>query len=227
MHSTLKLKFSENDSISFPELALFIQYFLSTYRGLHLLNLSSVEEDTLPSIAEEGVLSLLSVEQLNICLSDQKLESDPTIVKISQSSPIEITICGSITLLSIAAVLSGGNQKIKLGPLEFQYTLSSLGDSLTKLRKAFSRNPTFQPKFGLSRTTIKLNKDEYEELKKETNQNGGFQRFLTELQQRMHRTRHTIELSNMDIEKILRYKSNPNKGGFQLRFNKIFSRHIS
>jgi hypothetical protein len=155
------------------------------------------------------------------------LDTDPQITSINQQSPIEIAIAGSIVLLTIAAVLSGGKQKVGLGPIKFEFNLTSLGESISKLKLALTNNASLRTGYEFIGGKIKLNKEEFLYLNKTVNMNGGFQRFIHELQIRANKSTRVIELGNRDIEKILKYKSNPEKGGFQSRFNKIFGRHFS
>jgi hypothetical protein len=126
----------------------------------------------------------------------------------------------------VAAILSGGRQVIKIGPLMLEFNLNSLGESIISLRDAFSRNSALQTGYGFKGAKIKLNQDEFDALNKPVNLNGGFQRFLYELQTRIKPGTKILNLGNRDIEQILRYKQNPAKGGFQSRFNKIFRRHF-
>jgi hypothetical protein len=156
-----------------------------------------------------------------------KLTSSTCSGPTNQQSPIEIVIAGSIALLTAAAILSGGKQKIGLGPIKFEFNLLSLGESIGRLKQGLTSNSSLHTGYEFVGSKIKLNKDEFLSLNKTVNLNGGFQRFIRELQIRINHQTRVLELSNRDIDRILKYKSNPSKGGFQLRFNKIFGRHFN
>ena len=55
---------------------------------------------------------------------------------------------------------------------------------------------------------------------------GGFQHFQVGLKDRINKQTRELQLSPSDLERIYRYKANPNKGGWQSRFKKIFGRHF-
>jgi hypothetical protein len=200
---------------------------VTSYRALELIlpdeNCKELEHE----IPTNGLFACLDYNDIKHCIEDKVFDTDPQIISINQQSPIEIVIVGSIAILTAAAILSGGKQTIKLGPVKFEFNLSSLGESICKLRLGLSNNPILQTGNEFIGAKIKLNKEEYAFLNKPANMNGGFQRFIRELQIRVKKRSKEIELSNRDIDKILKYKSNPKKGGFQSRFNKIFGRHLS
>ena len=229
MTNQIKLKFDSKDQTSPIELSQFLQLFVTTYRALERvfetkpLIRDSYGEYVIPN---EGLFGCLDLEDIKWCLEGFILDNDPKIISIQQQSPIEIAISGSIIILTIAAVISGGPQKIALGPVKMEFNLRSLGDSIRSLRLALSKNASLQTGNEFKGGKIKLNKDEYLQLTKPVNRNGGFQRFLGELQAKAHKRTRVIELSNRDIEKILKYKTEPSTGGFQSRFNKIFRRHF-
>jgi hypothetical protein len=226
MSNRLIVKFESREQTSPIELSIFLQLYVSTYRALNYIegNKNITEEDFI--LPEGGLLSRLSVKEIQNSLSDDHFLNDPNIIEINQQSPIEITFAGGVGLLFIAAALSGGRQVIKFGPLSLEFNLTSLGESIVNLRRALSINESLRTGHGFKGTRIKLNQVEFDYLNKPANMNGGFQRFLRELQIRINKQTKVLELSNKDVEQILRYKQNPAKGGFQLRFNKIFKRHF-
>lgn len=226
MPNQLIVKFESQETTSPIELSTFLQLYVSTYRALKCYeNKSEFGEETF-ILPEGGLLSRLSIEEIRSSLSDDQLSSDPKILEINQQSPIQIIFEGGIGLLFVAAALSGGRQVIKLGPLSLEFNLTSLGESIGNLRRAFSKNESLRTGYGFKGVKIKLNKLEFDYLNKSANRNGGFQRFLCELQVRINKQTRVLDLSNQDIEQILRYKQNPSRGGFQSRFNKIFERHF-
>ena len=226
MEGKIHLVFESAPSTPILELALFSQYFLLLYRTLQYIDPENMEQIYKIKETQNGLLWHLSYPQLRSCHENIQHPNDPKITNISQQSPLCVTICGCITLLTFAAILSGGPQDIKLGPLEFHFQLKSLGESLLKIKTMLSRDKSYQPTYGFSGKRIKLNEVEYIELMKKVNSNGGFQLFQQELQRRINPTNRILSLSNADVGKILRYKNNPKKGGFQLRFDKIFGRHF-
>lgn len=227
MSAQVKLKFATSEQTSPLQLSQFLQLFVTTYRALENISESSPNEFTEYKIPTEGLFSCLKYKDIKRCIDSTSFNTDPQITAINQQSPIEIAIAGSIILLTMAAILSGGNQKISLGPVKFEYSLNSLGESITNLKRGLTNNTSLRTDYEFIGGKIKLNKEEYSYLNKEVNMNGGFQRFMRELQTRIKPKSRVIELSNRDIDRILKYKSNPNKGGFQSRFNKIFGRHFS
>lgn len=222
------LKFTTSPQTSPLQLSQFLQLYVTTYRALEsALHGSPIIDDPHSyKNPTQGLFSCLKYNDIKRCMNDAGFDTDPQITSINQQSPIEIVIAGSIGLLTIAAVLSGGKQKISLGPLKYEFNLTSLAESIKNLRLALSNNSSLRTGYEFIGTKIKLNKEEYSYLNKEVNMNGGFQRFIRELQIRIKKATREIDLSNRDIEKILKYKSNPGKGGFQSRFNKIFGRHF-
>jgi hypothetical protein len=100
---------------------------------------------------------------------------------------------------------------------------------LRALKEALALDKTVQAGFGIRGATIKLTKEQFDELMRQdpqTKNNGGFQGFLVGLQNRTNRRTRELELSERDLERILRYKANPNRGGWQSRFAKIFGPHF-
>jgi len=123
-------------------------------------------------------------------------------------------------------IFSGGKISL-LGAIRAE--LPAFGKGLKALREALALDKTVQAGFGIREATIKLTKDEFEELMKQdpsTRRDGGFQGFLVALQDRTNRQTRELDLSERDLERILRYKAKPKKGGWQSRFNKIFGRHF-
>ena len=226
MSESLLLEFESSNTTSPLELSTFLQLFVSVYRALGCLEASMMPQGRPFELPVGGLLSKLSKADRATVFCDSRLDTDPEIVEINQHSPISIMLTGGIGLLFVAAVLSGGEQSIELGPLKLKFNLTSLGESIQKLRNAFSKNSALQTGYGFRGASIRLNQEEYNALMKPVNLNGGFQRFLYELQIRIRPGSKILHLSNRDIEQILRHKNNPARGGFQFRFDKIFKRHF-
>ncbi len=150
-----------------------------------------------------------------------------TIDRISRQSPLEITFICVVSFIAMAVVLSGG--KIKWGMDGFEAELPPLGDGIKSLKDALGLGGKVTPSYSIRTITIKLNQEELELLLDQdpTQRNkGGFQNFLIGLQSRVNRNTRELTLSDVDLERIERYKANPKKGGFQSRFKKIFGRHF-
>lgn len=146
---------------------------------------------------------------------------------IQRNSPLEMTAVGCAFLLTLAVILSGGKVAIKLTGVTAE--LPALGKGISKLKEALGLDTFLKAEFGIKPTVIKLNKKEYDELFLQdptTKNSGGFQHFLVGLQHRINKATRELELSEGDLQRIYKYKENPNKGGWQSRFNKIFGRHF-
>lgn len=226
MSTQVSLNFRTSEKTSPLQLSQFLQLFVTTYRALGRVSEETPIESQEYEVPSAGLFSRLKYKDIKSCLESASVDTDPQITSINQQSPIEIVVAGSIMLLVVAAVLSGGKQKIALGPIKFEFNLSSLGESISSLKRCLTNNSSLQTGYEFTGAKIKLNKEEFYYLNKSVNMNGGFQRFIRELQVRVNKNKREIDLSNRDIEKILKYKSDPKKGGFQSRFNKIFGRHF-
>lgn len=146
-------------------------------------------------------------------------------MSITRSSPWEIIFYGVLPVLTMAVVISGG----EISVCGIKCRIGSLGDGIRKLRSAFGLKGNVMTGYGVRSVKIKLNKTEYAELMKQDpsqKNKGGFQHFLVSIQNRISKSTRELELSEDDLDRILRFKSNPKKGGWQARFNKIFARHF-
>jgi len=124
-------------------------------------------------------------------------------------------------------IFSGG--KISISREGLKAELPPFGKGLKALRMALGLNNRIKAGFGIRATLIKLDKKEYAALclqDHESKGKGGFQHFLVGLKERINKQTRLLELGPSDLERIYRYKSNPKKGGWQSRFNKIFGRHF-
>ncbi len=158
---------------------------------------------------------------------DRRATDIIAIQTISRQSPLEITLVCAISLITIAVVLSGG--KIKLGKEGLEAELPPLGKGIKALKMALGLGGKVTSSYSIRTITIKLSDEELKLLMAQdpTQRNkGGFQNFLVGLQSRVNRNTRQLTLSDVDLERIERYKANPKKGGFQSRFKKIFGRHF-
>lgn len=150
-----------------------------------------------------------------------------SIHSMTRNSPFELALAGSLILISIAVVFSGGS--IKASAKGFEAKLPSLGDGIASLKKALGLGGKVTSSYSIRTITIKLNSEETKALLRQDasqRNKGGFQNFLIGLQSRLNRTTKELTLTDVDLERIMRYKSDPKKGGFQSRFKKIFGRHF-
>lgn len=150
-----------------------------------------------------------------------------SIESISRNSPLQIALSCSVVLLSIAVVFSGGT--IKATKDGFEATIPPLGDAIASLKKALGLAGHVTAGYSIRTITIKLNSTEVAALQLQDpsqQRKGGFQSFLIGLQSRLNKNTKELTLTDVDLERVVRYKSNPKKGGFQSRFEKIFGRHF-
>lgn len=170
-------------------------------------------------------LARCAPENLNSFFDPSNRPNFLQITRISRHSPMEIDLTGWGYLIIAAVIISGGPISILGGLVKAE--LPPLGKGIKHLREAFRLGKTIRAGFGIKSTTIKLNKEEYEAFLQVPKGQGGFQTLLRRLQRRVVNTRtRELELSEHDIERICRCKANPQRGGFQARFDKIFGRHF-
>lgn len=150
-----------------------------------------------------------------------------SIHSLTRNSPLELALACSLILVSVAVVFSGG--KIKASTKGFEATLPSLGDGIASLKKALGLGGKVTSSYSIRTITIKLDAEEVKALQLQDpsqRNKGGFQNFLIGLQSRLNRTTKELTLTDVDLERVMRYKADPKKGGFQNRFKKIFGRHF-
>jgi hypothetical protein len=78
-------------------------------------------------------------------------------------------------------------------------------------------------------TTVILTLGELAELDRQnpaTKGNGGFQRLLVSLQEKVDRTNSRLTLSSRDLERIARYAFDYGNGGWEGRLRRIFGRTL-
>jgi hypothetical protein len=224
--------FQDDSEFNVSELTEFISLLNAIVEVLEqrFFELPESESDIFNDLEKEKasrILNSLTPIEWNDYVKASK-DSNFGISSISKNSPLEITICGCLVLVTLALVFSGGELTCTLKE-GFKAKLPSLGEGLKTLREAVSIGKHIEISFGVQRVTIKLNKTEMDLLMQQdpsTESRGGFQKYLIGLQYRANKSTREIVLDQQDIEKIKRLKNNPSKGGFQSRFNKIFGRHI-
>ncbi len=150
-----------------------------------------------------------------------------SILTIKRNSPLEIVLACSITFLTLAVIFSGG--KIKANSKGFEAVLPSLGEGIKSLKSALGLGGNVTSSYSIRTIKIKLNSEEVKTLQLQhpsQKNKGGFQNFLIGLQSRLNRSTNELTLSDVDLERVMNYKADPKKGGFQSRFKKIFGRHF-
>lgn len=149
--------------------------------------------------------------------------SNLMIHSVTRNSPHVIVLACSMVLVSVAVAFSGG--KIKASTKGFEATLPSLGEGIASLKKALGLGGKVTASYSIRTIPIKLNTEEVKALRLQDpsqRNKGGFQNFLIGLQSRLNRTTKELTLTDVDLERVMRYKADPKKGGFQSRFKKIF-----
>ncbi len=219
----------ESDFLNISEFADFLHLFRGTVNALtKIIPETEWQKIYVPSNTEVfeyiNQIQKYSIKDLDSLFSSDKPAKVLSIMQIKRQSPTEIVMAGSVLLIVLAVIFSGGKIEIS-GVLKAH--LPPFGTGVKALRSALGLDKSVKATFGVRDSRIKLSSSEYSELMKQdpsTRGDGGFQRFLVDLQHRIdHRTK-TLELSMGDLERIYRYKANPGKGGWQSRFKKIFGR---
>jgi hypothetical protein len=211
------------------DIAEFLFLFRATYAAA-VHNSKSNVATTLESAQElagrsREYLALLGVKQLDRLFYRDLKEYPLTTRRISQESPLEIVLEGAMIAMVAAVIISGGKFKaINI----FEAELAPLGDGIKKLRDALAKPTKSRISFGVRSRRVSLSKNERKELfqvDRSQREHGGFQRFLVGLQDRINQ-QGVLELSETDIDFILRHGRQASKGGFQGRIRKIFEKHF-
>lgn len=233
----MKLQFQDQEPTLDPvKLGEFIFYFKILVNTLsNIKNAPKTNVTTEPDVElQRGIKQKLKQIDINKIESYSTTSNDLDelrIQSINYNSPLEIEYLYWGSILVLAVVFGGGSIELSDASkgLTIKATLPSLGEGISRIRQALSFSKHVHAGFGIKTTTIKLNKEEYGLLmmqEDETRTRGGFQNFLVGLKYRIKRNTKELDLNDTDIEKILRYKKDPKKGGFQSRCRKIFDRHF-
>jgi len=221
----------QSESLSATEFADFLYFFRAANLALRDIvpsqDHNESRDPTTVELAEyRKSLGKNSIRELNSLFEPKTALESFRITHIARKSPLELVIIGCPFLLTLAVIFSGGKLSVPGGT---HAVLPPLGKGVKALREALSLDKTVQAGFGIRDARIKLTKEEFDALMQQdsrTKRDGGFQRFLVGLQDRTNSQTREVDLSQRDLGRILRYKSNPKKGGWQSRFNKIFGRHF-
>jgi hypothetical protein len=223
---------AEASQLDLAELGEFLFLFRGVVVGLDRIVPPTAHSETRTPTEAELSAFLHALEQLDPRQLDALFEGDARgnvvrIDHISHHSPWEIAFCGCAFLLVAGIIFSGGRVSISMTGL--RATLPSLGEGIKSLKQALGLGKMLDAGFGIRPRIIKLNKQEFAALMQQdpnSRDKGGFQHFLVGLQSRINKQTRELELSQNDLERIYRYKANPQKGGWQSRFKKIFGRHF-
>lgn len=229
MESILLTIKDESEALNPAELAEFLYLFQGANVALGQVlpagQRDKLEEPTTQQINEVKLrIARFSPKQLDSIFDPKKSRDLLHIGRISRESPLEIVVLGCISLLTLAAIFSGGKVQITLTGIKAQ--LPPLGHGVKSLREALGLNKPLSAGFGIREVTVKLNQAEYKELSVVARGTGGFQSFFRGLQNRVNKSTKELTLSHEDLERICRHKAHPERGGWQARLKKIFDRHF-
>ncbi|MGB6068418.1 MAG: hypothetical protein WBG50_26710 [Desulfomonilaceae bacterium] len=224
--------FEDEEKIETAELADFLFLFRGVYAaGLQVAGITyNAEAEIEPYLFAKEIhkyLQKIMVSQLDE-LFQQDLGSNRLLTeRITHDSPTELVLYGSIILIITAAVLSGGSIELAGGMLKAR--LNPIGKGIKLLREAFNSEKRAPVGFGVKSRTVKLSQEELNELMGEVPEErdkGGFQHFLGGLQMRVNQNTRELELSEDDMDRIMRHGKDRKKGGFQRRIYNVFHRHF-
>jgi hypothetical protein len=221
--------FPDEEKIETAELADFLFLFRGAYAaGIQVVNSLSKVETEPADLARliHAHLRGLSVSQIDdlfrLNLGENRLLTE----RISHDSPTELVIYGVILASLAAVILSGG--KFELGSL-LKVHLPPVGAGIESLRKALASETRARIGYGVKSRVVILSREELALLMIQDptkKHRGGFQAFLVGLQMRVNQRTRKLELSEDDMDRIIRAMKNRSRGGFQARIHKIFRRHF-
>jgi hypothetical protein len=225
---SLTLTFADQEKIETSEFADFLYLFRGVYAAsLHVFDSSSESVDDPKVLAGMVIryLKTVEVEEIESLFQRDLGQYGLLTERVHYHSPIELVVAGSILAITAAVILSGGTFEAWGVKAE----LRPIGEGIKKLREALTATTRAPTGYGIKSKTIKLSKQEFEELMRQDpgqRDKGGFQRFLVSLQYRVHRRTRRLELSEKDMDRILRHGRRPRRGGWQAQIRRIFGRHF-
>ena len=231
----LRLSFPDRGGIDAADIAHFLFLFRGAYAAAlplgrnRSLKRASTDLDHL-EIQLRSNLSKLAVSTIDGLFSRTLGDRAPIPERITHESPLVIVISGVLVALTLAVILSGGTVKFDFKLAKIEAVLPPIGDGIKKLRRALSKAPRARIAYGVRPRRVVLSSTEFTELMKfdpATKTRGGFQRLLIGLQCRVNRTTHELELSDHEMDLILRHGRHPGKGGWQRSIKTIFGRYFS
>ena len=228
--------------LSFPDQgridAADIGHYLFLFRGAYAAALPLVRHQPTKAASAKlktlevrlrSKLSNLNVKSIDGLFSRSLGDDAPVPERIGHESPLEIIMSGILVALTLAVILSGGTVKFDVKLAKLEAILPPIGEGIKKLRQALTRAPRARLAYGVRPKRIILSFTEFTELMKydpTTKTRGGFQRLLIGMQCRVNRTTHELELSDHEMDMILRHGRNPGKGGWQSSIKTIFADHF-
>ncbi len=225
---TVEMRFSKGEKVDAASLAEFLYLFNAVYTScaqvLDEKDLSNRNSSEFIAKASKKI-STLNVNDVNKLFSKDLGSKTLVIQGLAYHSPLRVTVSGVLILLAVAVTFSGGTYE--LGPLKV--TLPPIAEGIENLRKALKPAVNAPLSFGIHSRTIKLSKPEIVELLRHDpsqRNKGGFQRFFFSLRYKLHPKTGQIELSDSEIQKIIKNCRTSSIGGWQRSTRKIFGRHF-
>ena len=143
----VKLKFAGNGSITLSELSIFLYEFRRLYSRAYFVDQFETKDRVVHSHRYDDTWDLrqellsnpeivrMAQEVLAVEYNGIQVPSVDVIIKsFTINSPIEIVMCCSLAVLTIAVVFSGGKIKTEL----FEAELPPLAEGIIKIREALS-----------------------------------------------------------------------------------------
>jgi hypothetical protein len=230
----LILSFQDAGPIEATELA----HFLFLYRGAYAAALSMEQTITMDQLLTDNTIFMdqltdnlngLDVTAIDALFSRDLGTNAPVPERIGRESPLEIVIADIMVALTLAVILSGGKVKFDVKIAKIEAALPPIGEGIRRLQEALTKAPKAQLGYGIRAKRIKLTKQEFNELMKfdpASEKHGGFQRLLIGMQYKINHLARELELSDHDMNMILRHGRNPEKGGWQSSIKKVFGSHF-
>ncbi len=210
------------------ELAHFLFLFRATYSAsVGFIESKDFNADNMYEYKDDFLdqLKKMRFTERNSLFSVDLKEMNLAIEEILKSSPIRIKISGLLRAIIIAVIISGGEVDFKF----FRAKINPIGNGIRNLRKAFTVQEGFESGYVIKNKIVTLSEKEYDLLMKEpkeTKGKGGFQSFLVGLQYRINHDTRELELTDNDVDKIIKYGTRPKEGGWQQRLRTIFNSHF-
>ena len=139
-------EFEERESLSSKELSEYLHYLRMLYGALlelfpeeenidNIISNWEIYEIEISKICEE-----FSPDEIEAKFYERDLEENELLIaKIQKESPVTIVFLGVICIVTIAAVISGGELNAKGLGLEVSFKLPPIGEGLKKLKELFKR----------------------------------------------------------------------------------------
>lgn len=230
---SLQLVFRDAGAVDAAQLGEFLFLFRGAYaaalkalgRASRTAQITSAEVQ----IRISALLRRLDVKEIDSLFS-KSLGIDALITQsISYHSPLEMILSGRLPALLAATAMAGGNLNPGGDHPGQRFDLPSIPDATKALRLSLVPGIRAPLGYGVRSKSVKLSRAELSELLRHdpaTETRGGFQRFLIGLQSRVNRVTGDLQLSEPEMDIIVRYGRQPRRGGWQASIRKIFQRHF-